>query len=170
MTLQLVFMCLLRWCLRRGPTHGDCVVHWFSGLIRCVRLITSLERVYITPPVKLLLWSSSDHLLVIFHIQYMEHKKVWVVLFRRNPITTVCRHVGCKWKTLIKEWLLPRRCPVIWPNFIRHGYMCVAITLLVPGKIVSKSRNLGHVDGIMALPRRHLAKKKVHLASSMLDT
>ena len=36
--------------------------------------------------------------------------------------------------------------------------MCVAIALSVPGKIVSKSRYLGHADGIVASPRRHLAK------------
>ena len=36
--------------------------------------------------------------------------------------------------------------------------MCVAIALSVPGKIASKSRYLGHADGIVASPRRHLAK------------
>jgi len=61
-------------------------------------------------------------------------------------------------KTLMKGWLSPRRCPVIWPSFIQHGYICVAIALSVPGKIVSKSRYLGHADGIVASPRRHLAK------------
>ena len=90
--------------------------------------------------------------------------EVWVACFaetRSRLYVAMSVINGKRWwrKTLMKGWLSPRRCPVIWPSFIQHEYMCVAIALSVPGKIVSKSRYLGHADGIVASPRRHLAKK-----------
>ena len=133
---QLVFFCRRR-CLRRDLTRRDCVVRRFPGPIGRVLLITSVERVYKTPPIKLRFYS--HHQIIcsssIYNIWSIE--KVWVALFRRNPVTTVCRHVGDRRKILMKGWLSPHRCPVIRPSFIQHGYMCIAFALSVPGKIVS---------------------------------
>ena len=78
---QLVFFCLLRWCLRRGLTHRDCVVHWFPGPIGRVRLITSVERVYRKPPIKLRFYGHHQLICSSSSICNIWSVEVWVACF-----------------------------------------------------------------------------------------
>ena len=97
---QLVFFCLLRRCLRRDLTCRDCVVHWFPWPSGRVRLITSVEQVYRKPPIKLRFYGHRQLICLSSSICNIWSVEVWLALFRRNPVTIVCRHVSNKRKNV----------------------------------------------------------------------
>jgi hypothetical protein len=134
----------LRTCL--SPSSASMLKEWSNskmvqfadsrGHVReLTRLITSTERVYRKPPIKLrvMIVMSSRKMLNVFAYE-VDSCIVETQSLQRH------RHIRCKQDTLIKRMTFASRCPIIYTPVFIYSNGCAAFASSVPSSVWSMKR------------------------------